>query len=83
MFQNNQAVDGKKFRYDLEAAHIPIKYDLMQTTKTLRLLENIFKQLVNLITEIIEKYAPLQTASRKQKHIHKNNSDLLIGLIMD
>ena len=35
-----------------------------------QLVENSFKQLVNLITEIIEKHAPLQTASRKQKRIN-------------
>ena len=71
MFRNNQAVDGTKFRDDLEAAHIPLTYDLMQTTITPQLVENSFKQLVNLITEIIEKHVPLQTASRKQKRIRK------------
>ena len=52
----------------------------MQTTTTPQLVENCFKQLVNLITEIIEKHAPLQTAFRKQKRIHKKpwiNSELL------
>ena len=51
----------------------------MQTTITPQLAKNSFKQLFNLITEIIEKRAPLQTASRKQKRIHKKpwiNSDL-------
>ena len=80
MFRNNQAVDGTKFRDDLEAALIPLTYDLMQTTITPQLLENSFKQLVYLITAIIEKHAPLQTASRKQKRICKKpwiNSELL------
>ena len=80
MFRNNQAVDGTKFRDDLEAALIPFTYDLMQTTITTPLVENSFKQLVNLITEIIEKHVPLQTASRKQKRIYKKpcwiNSEL-------
>ena len=52
----------------------------MQNTVTPQLVENSFKQLLNLITEIIEKHAPLQTASRKQKCIHKKpwiNSKLL------
>ena len=52
----------------------------MQTTITPQLVENSFKQLVNFITEIIEKHAPLQTASRKQKRIHEKpwtNSELL------
>ena len=52
----------------------------MQTTITPPLVENSFKQLVNLITEIILKHAPLQTASQKQKRIHKKpwiNSKLL------
>ena len=70
MFRNNQAVDGTKFRDDLEAALIPLTYDLMQTTITPQLLENSVKLLVYLITAIIEKHAPLQTASRKQKRIH-------------
>ena len=68
------------FRYHLEAALIPLPYDLMQTTVTPQLVENSFKQLVNLIIATIEKHAPLQTASQKQKHIHKKpwiNSDLL------
>ena len=80
MFRNNQAVDGTKFRDDLEAALIPLTYDRMQTTITPQLLENSFKQLVYLITAIIEKHAPLQTASRKQKRIYKKpwiNSELL------
>ena len=80
MFRNNQAVDGSKFRDDLEAALIPLTYDLMQTTITTQLVENSFKQLVNLISEIIEKHASLQTASRKQKRIYKKpwtNSELL------
>ena len=71
IFRNNQSVDGTKFRDDLEAALILLTYDLMQTTITPPLVENSFKQLVNLITEIIEKHAPLQTAYRKQKRIHK------------
>ena len=52
----------------------------MQATITPQLVENSSKQLVNLITEIIEKHAPQQTASRKQKRIHKKpwiNSELL------
>ena len=71
MFRNNQAVDNTKFRDDLEAALIPLTYDLMQTTITPQLLKNSFKQLVYLITAIIEKHAPLQTASLKQKRIYK------------
>ena len=80
MFRNNQAVDGTKFRDDLEAALIPLTYDLMQTTITPQLLENSFKQLVYLVTAIIEKHAPLETTSRKQKRIYKKpwiNSELL------
>ena len=80
MFRNNQAVDGTKFHDDLEAALIPLTYDLMQTTITPQLAKNSLKQLVNLITEIIEKHAPLQTASRKQNRFHKKpwiNSKLL------
>ena len=52
----------------------------MQTTTTPQLVENSFKQLVNLISEIMEKHAPPQTTSRKQKRIHKKpwiNSNLL------
>ena len=37
MFRNNQTVDGKKFCDDLEAALIPLTYDLVQTTTTLLL----------------------------------------------
>ena len=52
----------------------------MQTTITHQLVEKSFKQLVNLITEIIEKHAPLQTASPQKKRIYKKawiNSDVL------
>ena len=52
----------------------------MQATITSQLVENSSKQPVCSTTEIIEKHAPLQTASRKQKRIYKkplNNSNLL------
>ena len=52
----------------------------MQATITPQLVENSFKQLANLVPEIIEKHAPLQTASRKQKRIHRKpwiNCELL------
>ena len=55
---------------NLEAALIPLRYDLEQTTITPQLVKNNFKRLfVNLNTEIIEEHAPLPTASRKQKRV--------------
>ena len=39
-----------------------------------------FEKLVNSVTQVIEKHAPLQIASRRQKRIHKKtwlNKDLL------
>ena len=42
MLRNNQAVGGKKFRDDLEAALIPLTYHLIQTTITPQLVKKSF-----------------------------------------
>ena len=45
--------------------------DLPQNNATSQSLENSLKTLVNSITQVIEKHAPLQIASQRQKRIQK------------
>ena len=70
-FQNHQAVDCQNFHNDLETALFPLNCDLLQDNVTSQSLENSFEKLVNSITQVIEKHAPLQTASQRQKCIQK------------
>ena len=79
-FRNHQAIDGQNFRDDLETALFSLTYDSLQDNVNSQSLENSFEKLVNSITQVIEKHAPLQTASRRQKRIQKKsrlNKDLL------
>ena len=73
MFRNHQTVEGQNFRNDLETGLFPLTCDLLQDNVTSQFLENSFEKLVNSITHVIEKHAPLQTASRRQKRIQRNH----------
>ena len=72
-FRNQQAVDGQNFRNNLETALFSLTCDLLQDNVTSQSLENIFEKLVNSTPQVIEKHAPLPTASRRQKRIQKKH----------
>ena len=68
-FRNHQAVDD--FRNDMETVLSLLTCDLPQNNATSQSLENSLKTLVNSVTQVIEKHAPLQIASQRQKRIQK------------
>ena len=69
MFRNTKTVDSNKFRNDLEVSLTPLLDDLMQSSVTPEALDNSFNQLVECRHNVIEKHAPLQKVSRRQKRI--------------
>ena len=56
MFPNHQAVDGQNFRNDLETALTPITWNLLQDNVTTQCFGHSFEQLVNSVTQVIEKH---------------------------
>ena len=68
-FRNIHSVDGNKFRNDLESSLMPMMYDIMHLPLSHSLHDQHFNHLVSAMSEVIEKHAPLQTASSKQKMV--------------
>ena len=66
-FRNIHSVDGNKFRYDLESSLMPMIHDIMHLPLSHLSLDQHFIHLVSSMSKVIQKQAPLQTASRKQK----------------
>ena len=67
--RNYRSVDGSKFRTDLESSLLPLINDITNSSVTSSSLDFYFNSLITTISEVIEKHAPLHTASRKQKRI--------------
>ena len=80
-FRNIHSVDGNKFRNDLESSFMPMMYDIMHLPLSHSSLDQHFNHLVSAMSEVIEKHAPLQTASRKQKRM-QNKPLLTKGLLV-
>ena len=71
-FRNIYSVNGTNFRNDLESLLTPMIFNTTNSPLTYSSLDQNFRQLVTAIPEVIEKHAPLQTASRKRKRMqHK------------
>ena len=60
---------------------MPMMYDIMHLPLSHSSLDQHFNHLVSAISEVIEKHAPLQTASRKQKGM-QNKPSLTKGLLV-
>ena len=80
-FRSIHSVDGNKFRNDLESSLMPMMYDIMHLPLSHSSLDQHFNHLVSAMSEVIEKHAPLQTASRKQKRM-QNKPWLTKGLLV-
>ena len=78
---HSDAVDGNKFRNDLESSLTPMMYDIMHLPLSHSSLDQLFNHLVSAMSEAIEKHAHLQTASRKQKRM-QNKPWLTKGLLV-
>ena len=78
-FRDIHSVDGNKFRNDLESSLMPMMYDIMHLPLSHSSLDQQFNHLVSAMSAVIEKHAPLQTASRKQKRM-QNKPWLVKGL---
>ena len=74
-------MDGNKFCNDLESSLMPMMYDIMHLPLSHSSLDQHFNHLVSAIIAVIEKHAPLQTASRKQKRM-QNKPWLTKGLLV-
>ena len=75
-FCNIHSVDGNKFRNDLKSSLTPMMYDIMHLPLSHSSLDQHFNHLVSPMSEIIEKKAPTQTSSRKQKRMKTNLGSL-------
>ena len=80
-FRNIHSVNGNKFRNDLASSLMPMMYDIMHSPLSHSSLDQHFNHLVSAMSEVIEKHAPLQTASRKQKRM-QNKPWLTKGLLV-
>ena len=80
-FRNIHSVDGNKFRKDFESSLMPMMYDITHLPLSHLSLDQHYDHLVSAMSEVIEKHAPLQTASRKQKKMH-NKPWLTKGLLV-
>ena len=67
--RNYRSVDSSKFRTNLQLSLLPLIYDITNSSLTSSSLDFYFNNLITTISEVIEKHAPLHTASRKQKRI--------------
>ena len=72
LYRNLKLFDGSKFCEDLEISLTPLVSELLNSPLTNQSLDLSFKELVKNKSEIIDKHAPQQIASRKQKRIQKN-----------
>ena len=66
VYRNITAMDNNKFRNDLEIELSTLCHDLTSSSVTPEILDNSFNKLVDCITRVIDKHAPLQKASRSQ-----------------
>ena len=66
--RNYCSVDGSKFHTDLQSSLLPLIYDITNSSVTSS-LDFYFNNLITTISKVIEKHAPLHTASRKQKRV--------------
>ena len=62
--RNIHSVDDNKVCNDLESSLMPMMYDIMHLPLSHSSLDQHFNYLVSAMSEVIEKHAPLQTASR-------------------
>ena len=70
-FRNAKNIDGNNFRNDLETALAPLLFNLMSTSVSQEALDEHFNELLSAISNVIDKHAPVQTATRKQKKNQK------------
>ena len=70
-FCNTKNIDGNNFRNDLETALAPLLFNLMSTSVSQETLDERFNELLSAISYVIDKHAPIQTATRKQKKLQK------------
>ena len=70
-FRNIKSIDGEEFHNDLESALSPLTYDFMCSNISHENFDAHFDQFMQTICSVIEKHAPLQTMSRKQKRIQQ------------
>ena len=71
-YKNLKLFDGSKFCEDLETSLTSLVSELLNSPLTNQSLDLSFNKLVKNISKIIDKHAPQQIASRKQKRIQKN-----------
>ena len=69
VYRNITAMDNNKFQNDLEIELSTLCHDLTSSSVTPEIFDNSFNKLVDCITRVIDKHAPLQKASRSQKRI--------------
>ena len=65
-FRNTKNIDGNNFRNDLETVLAPLLFNLMSTSVSQETLDEHFNELLSAISYVIDKHAPVQTATRKQ-----------------
>ena len=71
-YRNVNSVDGDKFRSDLESSLNPLLLDITHSPPTSQnKLDESFTRLVEIISKVIDKHAPLISVSRKQKRWQK------------
>ena len=69
MFRNTKSINRENFYKDLDSSLAPLVYELTHSSVTRESLDDSFSKLVQTLSKVIEKHAPLQKASRKQKRI--------------
>ena len=70
-FRNTKSIDGNEFRIDLENVLSPLVNEFVNSNITHQNFNNHFNKLLTVISEVIERHAPLQAASRKQKRLQQ------------
>ena len=71
-FRNLKSVDRNEFCNDLEHVLTPLVTDFLASNVTSYNFDHQFNKLISAITNVIDKHAPIQTASRRQKRILRN-----------
>ena len=69
MLRNTKSINRENFCKDLDPSLAPLVYELTHNSVTRESLDDSFSKLVQTLSKVIEKHAPLQKASRKQKRI--------------
>ena len=80
-FRNTKNIDCNNFRNDLETALAPLLFNLMSTSVSQETLDEHFNELLSAISYAIDKHAPVQTATCKQKKLQKKTR-LTKGLLI-